>query len=233
VHKIKVIIVDALFTLFVPKDGMSRYEMSRRIIERLTGRDANIDKVTLIYDEKRALWEEKLPPDHGKKWSIIDREIIRALFPDMAFDECDSYGTQMATEILTDPSFYEVLPDTWSFLSESRNRRMRVVIGSNNDLEKLIAMVSHFGLSDLLYAVYASTEVGYEKPDPDFFRSIAHRERVRPEECIMIGNNPKNDVEGPQQAGLQAVLYDRRNEYCDFTGYRVSSFKDVLSLDIF
>ncbi len=231
--KIKIILVDALFTIFVPIEGLDRYEMNRRIIELLTKRSVRITDLTRVYDAKRAFWEEKLPPKHAQKWSVINREILIGLFPDLCFEEADRIGTLMANLILSNAALYEVFPETRLFLEEAKRRGIKVVIGSNNDTDTLAALVNHFELDDLVHAMYASTEIGHEKPDPRFFESIVHIENALPRECVMIGNNPKNDVWGPEQAGLQAVLYDRLQEYGDFQGYRVSSLGDIFSLDIF
>ena len=57
---------------------------------------------------------------------------------------------------------------------------------------------------------YSSKELKFGKPDPRFFRAIAEKEQVDPEDCIMIGNHYRNDIEGAKQAGMKTILYNEK-----------------------
>lgn len=55
-----------------------------------------------------------------------------------------------------------------------------------------------------------SFDVGVIKPDLGFFREMLKLSKCKPEECIMIGDKLKDDVEPPKSIGMNAIL---------FTGY--------------
>ncbi len=58
--------------------------------------------------------------------------------------------------------------------------------------------------------LFFSFELGFAKPDPHFFRLIVTRARrcgLKPEDVLMVGNDPVNDIEAARLHGLQAVLF--------------------------
>lgn len=46
----------------------------------------------------------------------------------------------------------------------------------------------------------------YCKPNPDYYRDIVGRLGLKPEECVMIGNDEKEDMWGAGQAGIEGYL---------------------------
>ena len=46
----------------------------------------------------------------------------------------------------------------------------------------------------------------YAKPNPDYYRAICARLGVKPEECLMIGNDTREDMHAAAEAGLNCYL---------------------------
>ena len=61
------------------------------------------------------------------------------------------------------------------------------------------------GLTDCFDRIFISSEVGRKKPDPAFYGAALAALGLRPEDCLMIGNDPVCDVAGALAAGLDAV----------------------------
>lgn len=84
------------------------------------------------------------------------------------------------------------------------------------------------GLSEFFDIIQISGEEKYAKPDPKAFHIICNRLNSRSEECILIGDSPRNDIDGAITAGLQAILIQKEN-----TGsvvnpdYRVDSIEEI------
>jgi putative hydrolase of the HAD superfamily len=58
--------------------------------------------------------------------------------------------------------------------------------------------------------VFFSYDLGVAKPDPEPFRRAATalaRDNIMPDDCVVVGNSPVNDVAPAQQLGFRAVLY--------------------------
>ena len=96
-----VILIDAMFTLVTPMAGLDRYSIQQVLIKKHTGVDVPVEDVRRVYDLKRAEWEHKLPPNHGEKWSIINREILLELIPSLTREEAHEIGTAENLEFLT------------------------------------------------------------------------------------------------------------------------------------
>jgi putative hydrolase of the HAD superfamily len=54
--------------------------------------------------------------------------------------------------------------------------------------------------------VIISSEVGWRKPAPQFFRALCVRVGLRPGEMLFVGDDPVNDYGGATAAGLSAAL---------------------------
>ena len=227
---IKAILVDALFTIFLPKNGQSRYEMLQALISKFLGVRIEVDEIKPVYDAMRQKWEEILPPNHGEKWAIINREILRALIPAISLADAVVAGKQIGHATLSDSDLYEVLPDTRGFLRRAKHRGIRVVFASNQDKE-LHTLMGAFGLRPLIGGVYVSTQIGHEKPSPEFFVAILRQENIRAYECVMVGNNPHNDIRGAASVGIRGILYDRANAYPNFSGHRVTRLSEVFEIN--
>lgn len=72
-----------------------------------------------------------------------------------------------------------------------------------------------------------SYEVGFIKPEPEIYRTIADIAQVNPGDCLFVGDTLLADYEGPRQYGMRACHLMR-----DLPSYgdRISSLKDVLTI---
>lgn len=80
----------------------------------------------------------------------------------------------------------------------------RVILLSNAQSLFTRPELDALGLTDCFDSIYISSEAGFKKPDPRFFRLALEREGLAPEGCLMIGNDPICDGEGARRLGLDA-----------------------------
>lgn len=59
--------------------------------------------------------------------------------------------------------------------------------------------------------IFISAELGYDKPLPQAYAAVLDTLQMAPEEVLMIGDDPINDVAGARKSGLKTcwVSYDR------------------------
>jgi len=69
------------------------------------------------------------------------------------------------------------------------------------------------GLEGLFRVVVTSAELGVRKPYPWIFLYTLRMLKVSSNECVFVGNSIKNDVLGPKNIGMKAVLVDREDAY--------------------
>ncbi len=58
--------------------------------------------------------------------------------------------------------------------------------------------------------IYISETLGHQKPDPGFYQKILQAIGKSPEQCIMVGDNYVNDIEGARLCGLHTCWIDHR-----------------------
>jgi putative hydrolase of the HAD superfamily len=54
---------------------------------------------------------------------------------------------------------------------------------------------------------------GKVKPSPTIFRAALEMLEVEPGEAAMVGDSPRDDVEGARALGMQAFLVDREGRF--------------------
>ena len=62
------------------------------------------------------------------------------------------------------------------------------------------------GVLDLLDADLYSSEIEHVKPHPEAFRAICRELEVEPRRAVYVGDRVFEDVHGPQQVGMRAIL---------------------------
>ncbi len=61
-------------------------------------------------------------------------------------------------------------------------------------------------------AVVAGEDTPHVKPDKASFVLVAKKLRLRPVTCVYVGDNPRVDVEGARNAGMQTIIVRRRSK---------------------
>ena len=79
-----------------------------------------------------------------------------------------------------------------------------VALASNFD-ERLLAIAGAIEPLSWVPHVFASSEIGWRKPAPEFFRVLEERLGCRPEETLLVGDDPDLDVRAALRAGWHAL----------------------------
>jgi putative hydrolase of the HAD superfamily len=106
------------------------------------------------------------------------------------------------------PEAWGIYPEALEVLEALRDHGVDLIVLSNWDA-RLHAVLDGNGLGEFLSQRFISAELGWEKPDPAIYRHVAEILRVPPSALLSIGDDPRNDVEGPRKAGWQAMQIER------------------------
>jgi putative hydrolase of the HAD superfamily len=106
-------------------------------------------------------------------------------------------------------SSMRLLDGALSLLRFLRHRGFRLGLLSNLSAAHKLAVV-RLGLDELVDVAVYSCDEGRTKPDPELYRSVCRRLEVDPEQTLMVGDSPRNDVQGARAAGLRALLVGNR-----------------------
>lgn len=83
--------------------------------------------------------------------------------------------------------------------------KARVVAGTNT-IAAHYHILARLGVFAWFDAAYASHELGCVKPEPEFYRTILHKEGAQPEESMFIDDMQSN-VDGAKELGLIGILF--------------------------
>ncbi|MBQ4105232.1 MAG: HAD family hydrolase [Clostridia bacterium] len=92
--------------------------------------------------------------------------------------------------------------------------------------------LSWAGLDISDFEVYTSYEnISFCKPNPEYYKEVARRMGVSPEECLMVGNDVSDDMVA-EKLGMKVFLLTDcliNNENADISQYPHGNFDELLS----
>jgi HAD superfamily hydrolase (TIGR01509 family) len=107
----------------------------------------------------------------------------------------------------------EPMPGAAELLRLARLKGLSTVIISNARIRDRALYRRDFvalELDEYVDDYVTSVDVGVRKPHPDIFLEAVRRAGARPEECLMIGDDPRDDVQGALALGMRALLVNVR-----------------------
>lgn len=141
-------------------------------------------------------------PTEARRWRRIVAGVLpEVLDPERAFAELwEHFGGAAA---------WRIFPDVEPALEMLDDAGIGRVIASNFDARLRNVLLGLGPLSRLAGSVVVSSEVGWRKPHPAFFRAACEALGLPPAAVLALGDDPENDLRGAERAGLRAGLVDR------------------------
>jgi putative hydrolase of the HAD superfamily len=134
-------------------------------------------------------------------WSDVVADVLPDVSdPAACFEELFLYFAR--------PQSWTCFADVEETFAEAQRRGLRLAIASNFDA-RLNTICN--GKPELAPARLRliSSEIGCRKPSALFYRALLDACQCGPDELLMVGDDPVNDVEGARQLGIRAVRVDR------------------------
>jgi HAD superfamily hydrolase (TIGR01662 family) len=101
----------------------------------------------------------------------------------------------------------ELFPDVPGTLAELARRGYRLGSITNRGYggSKFWDEVREFKLDKAFEEIVLSCDVGFLKPHPRIYQYALEKMRLEPDECVMVGDSMRADVEGSKTVGMTAV----------------------------
>ena len=188
----------------------SKFDERRHLLwEALnTTEPIELETVRLAYNVGDAAFNKVWKEQHIT-WHIAERlrVILNGLgreLPDETFNAVVRAHEEMEVDIPPD-----AMPDAVPVL-ERLARRYKLCIVSDAIVSPgscLRRLLENHGLAKFFNGFAFSDEVGHSKPHRSMFESAAGQLGVEISEMLHIGDRDHNDVKGPQQLGMKAILF--------------------------
>jgi len=101
--------------------------------------------------------------------------------------------------------------DTISTLEALRSKGLKLALLSNTDAFSIEPLLEKYDMLKYFDSIVMSYKTGFLKTDKRSFEVILEELGLEKDEVIMVGDSLQSDMLGAQNAGIKAVLVDRRN----------------------
>lgn len=99
-------------------------------------------------------------------------------------------------------------PGALELLAKLRKSGRKVLLVSNAQSAYTRPELQMLGLADAFDHILISSEVGRSKPSAEIFRQALELAGCGPDEAVMVGNDPRCDIEGAAAARIGALFLD-------------------------
>ena len=134
-------------------------------------------------------------------------QVMAALFFAKGVEEADALGLQAAQLFrISSLEYICVYPGVLEALEVLRKNGYRLWLLSNAQRAFTAYELRLLGLEHIFDGIYLSSDYGCRKPDVRFYRALLEDQGLKPECCMMIGNDRFTDIAGAKASGM-ATLY--------------------------
>ncbi|HEY5037043.1 MAG TPA: HAD-IA family hydrolase [Chthoniobacterales bacterium] len=157
--------------------------------------------------------------DDDKGWwrDLVDRVLDRVSAQVDPLDR-DTFF-EAAYGHFAEAGVWELYPDVIEVL-EKLAPRFYLAVVSNFD-SRLRMIFEHLAISKYFRAVFLSSELGADKPDPLIYRRALELSGFAPDEVLHVGDDPDRDWSAAAAAGLEVFRLERpRNSLRDVLTFR-------------
>lgn len=172
--------------------------------------------------DRKAVIEEAVVLDGG---GYGDRAVLYSTL-------CDKWGMSVGREILEAhwgdgmDQYIEVFDDSVEVL-KSLKKKYKLGILTNGKIYVQNNKIKAAGFGELFDSICVSQAIGVAKPDKKAFDIACAELGVEPSETVYVGDYYLNDIEGSQNAGLNAIWYTYKSDEGDIAS--LSELEEVLA----
>lgn len=217
---IKALIFDFDYTL--SNRSIALYPMLKGIIEKCL---PNLDEI-----EKEAVVQKLMFLDEfgtkSRKSSIEYLASTYHLDIDELQKEFSDLSLRMAPLTVLDDEAIPLL----EYLKKETSYKLAILTNGYYESQKL--KIDSTGIAKYFDYIIMSAQTGYQKPDKRAFDYVIDKLKLKPEECLYIGDVFFNDILGAYRAGMKYVLVNNFRKWRYMEGIDVidhlSMLKEVL-----
>jgi putative hydrolase of the HAD superfamily len=221
--KFRAILFDAAETLFTTRGSVGEIYAG---IAHQYGSKASSEAVQAAF-QRQFRGAGPLTTEDQKRWW---KDVVYRVFSEVGMvSNFDRFFDQVYDRF-RDCQGWVLFPETRDVLVELKGRGFKLGVISNFD-DRAYSVMRSLGIREFFDAVTLSSETGYCKPDREIFDAAVQALGVTAADVLLVGDSLHDDVEAGINAGLSAILIDRRNHHSEISHIRrIASLKDVLPL---
>ena len=114
----------------------------------------------------------------------------------------DMYYNELEKMIRVMPVLHDKVESIFEKLKQDGKR---IGIVSNSMRRTINAYVHKYGLSKYVDFIFSSDDAGCKKEKPDYWDKLVGKEKLKPKDCVVVGDDLVEDVEVPKAKGFSAL----------------------------
>ena len=123
-----------------------------------------------------------------------------------------------------------LFPEVKSVLLRLKQMGLKVGLLTNASEEEISIILGKANLDLNIFDIIVGTDTVIKvKPDPNFFRFVLKKLKVKPEEAIYVGDELEADYKGAKNVGMHALLIDRTEKHKQGDLKTIRNLKEILS----
>jgi putative hydrolase of the HAD superfamily len=105
------------------------------------------------------------------------------------------------------PALIEGTIDVLNYLAP----KYKLHVISNGFYDVQLTKIVNSGISKYISKLYTSDRIGYAKPDKRIYEYAVRSIHAHKEDCLMVGDDIKNDIDGAKNASIDQVYFNPGN----------------------
>lgn len=197
---LKAVLFDYGHTLTYFPHGMRSHLAASKNVQRIINNlGVTVDYLTIRALIDRYVWGEKRVVSITEEF----REILSTLGVSSYTDE----DLQRIIDVHSEPfiKHVRIRKGAKTLLTILQQNKIKLGIVANIYSEAMNPVLEREKLLHFFTTIIASVDVGYRKPDPIIFHLALKQLHLKPQEVIMVGDSPQNDIQGAHNLGIQTV----------------------------
>lgn len=176
-----------------------------------------------------------------KLWKALERsEVTRERLQSIRFEQFfEQIGVNDIDPLLANDCYLTNLSDATILIDGAEefvkelHKYCRIYMATNGLTKAQTGRFSKSAISEYIDGAFISEQIGYTKPDKEYFEFIFKQLNVCDKSrVVIIGDSLTSDMQGGRNAGITTCLYSRSGEHIDshLCDYQIRCFSDFFDI---
>jgi putative hydrolase of the HAD superfamily len=225
--KVKAVSFDCGGTLYY--EVKQDHAVFHKILNSL-GYQFEVAEVKRALDDARVWWNGEKAKT-GEVWTEDSwAKLLQKMASNLAIPDPPWIAERLREHWLLEADF-RAYDDAVPTLNELKSAGFKLIIISNVSSSKnLKTYLRKAGIPNHFEATIASGDVGYEKPNPEIFRKASRILKIPASYILHVGDKYEEDYIGAYNAGLKALLLDRKGLNKDKQCPKITTLTELVNL---
>ena len=122
-----------------------------------------------------------------------------------------------------------LIDNALEFCEKCKKDGYKLIIVSNGVGSVQKPRIEKSGLKKYFDRIYLSEEVGYNKPDVEFYTRVSF-DYYQEERMVMIGDSLSSDIQGGVNFGIPTIWYNYKHLESSLPDYQVDNLMDIFKI---